>query len=153
MDNPFKVRLATQEDIDKIVRLAEEWHDGAIDCKIRKETLKETLSKEGHEIFVAIKDEKIIGWFDIRAYLDWFLLRYSVHVEHIFVTSAYCKKGVGSLILAKIMEHYRKLGEQSNMLVMFFYSEGIVDRFFTKNRFTITRQHFFVRKELINRKQ
>ena len=154
MNNLFKVRLATKEDIDAIVLLAEEWHPihEALEREIRRETLKETLSKEGHEIFVATEGEKIIGWFDVRAYLDWYMLRYAVHVEHIFVVAGHRNKGVGSLILTKIKEYYNKLGVQSKMNLMFFYSEGAVDRFFVKNDFYVSQQHFYIHKERMKRK-
>jgi len=149
------VRLAEQKDIDEIVISGEEWHPihNETDREFRKKTLMETLGKEGHEIFVAENGGKIIGWFDVRAYEDWHMLRYSVHVEHIFVVSAYRGIKVGSTILQKIIEHYEKIGEKSNMNIMFFYSEGSVDSFFEKNGFYTSSQHFYIRKKQIGEKK
>lgn len=149
------VRLAEQKDIDEIVMLAAEWHPVHNDNeqKIRGETLRETLSKEGHEVFIAENAGKIIGWFDVRTYKDWYMLRFSVHVEHIFVTTAYRGRKVGSMILQKIIEYYEKLGEQSNMNLIFFYSEGDVNAFFEKNGFYTSQQHFYIRKKRIGEKK
>jgi len=151
----INIRLAEQKDIDEIVMLSEEWHPvhNETEREIRKETLRETLGKEGHEIFVAENGGKIIGWFDVRVYKDWFMLRYAVHVEHIFVTSAYRRIKVGSMILQKIIKYYENLGEQLNMNIVFFYSEGSVDSFFEKNGFYTSQQRFFIRKKSIGDKK
>jgi len=150
-----KIRLAELKDVDEIIKLAEEWHPVHNDTErgIRRATLMETLGKEGHEVFIAEGAGKIIGWFDVRTYKDWFMLRYSIHVEHIFVTATYRNRKVGSMILQKIIEYYEKLGEQSNMNLVFFYSEGIVDAFFEKNGFYVSSQHFYIRKKRLGDKE
>jgi len=150
----IKIRLATEDDIDRLVYLANEWHPikKEIEHKIRVDTLRETLNKEGHKIFVAENEErKIVGWFDVRTYKDWFMLRFSVHVEHIYVYPTYQNQGIGSLIMDEIKKYCSEMAEKTDMNIIFIYSEGIVDRFFTKNGFYISPQHFYICKKYIKR--
>lgn len=137
------VRLATHKDIENIVNLAYEWHPcNEEEEERRKSILERTLNKKGHKIFIAEVDEKMVGWFDIRIYEDWFMLRKSIHIEHIFVFASYQRRGVGSAIMNKIKEI-----EADNMNLTFFYSEGIVDSFFVKNGFYVSPQHFYIFKK------
>ena len=146
----MKVRLADKKDIEMIVKLADKWHPfSEEENKRRLKTLGKTLNWEGHKVFVAEDNGEVVGWFDVREYKDWFMLRRSVHIEHIF--SKYERRGIGSKILQAIIEYYK---DADDMNTVFFYSEGGVDRFFVKNGFHYhTGVHFFIRKIYKRRSQ
>lgn len=155
MNEEIIVRLATENDVEQIIELAEEWHPThePIEKEIRCEKLRNTFKPEydWYEIWVAETNQKIIGWFDIKVYRDWFMLRYVVHVEHMFITSIYRKKGVGILMMTKIKEYYEKVAMNTKMNVLYFCSEGDVDDFFLKSDFRLSAQHYYIYRKQLRR--
>lgn len=141
----IKIRFANESDVSKLVELANEWHSFSEKENIRrKQILQATLKEIGHKIFVAETNGQIIGWFDVREYKDWFMLRHSIHIEHIYVCSSYRKQGIGSKILQTIIDFFKNTQEIN---LVFFYSEGVVDEFFVKNGFKVTKTRFYIREE------
>lgn len=140
------IRLATLEDVPSIVAIASQWHPFTEEAeKQRFATLRETLNKNGNVIFVAQRKftKEIVGWFNVRYYKDWFMLRMSVHVEHINIREDWRSKGIGSQIMQAIINHFD--GKEDGMYVIFYYSEGGWETFFNKNELQTTNQHFYVK--------
>jgi GNAT superfamily N-acetyltransferase len=155
MSEEITVRLAIEKDIEQILELAEKWHPThePIEKEIRREKLRKTFEPEydWYEIWVAETNQKIIGWFDIKVYKDWFMLRYVVHIDHMFVTSEYRNKGIGTLIMNKIKGHYEEVARNTKINVLYFCSEGSVDEFFLKNEFRLSAQHYYIYRKQIRR--
>ena len=137
------VRIATKDDAQQILEIAREWMPLNKEAEEQREkSLIKVLEKSnGHLIFIAEEDGEIIGWFDVKSCDDWFMLRKSVHIEHINVAKKHRGRGVGSKICQAIFNYFRD--KEGEMYLIFFYSESGFTRFFVKNGFTITGEKFY----------
>lgn len=129
-----KVRFAEEKDIPFIVKISLSWIDG---CRENRErVLRETINK-GHRILVAEKDQKIMGFFDIRSYKDWIIPRKTIHIEHMFIAKGLTGKGIGSQIMERLQEIFK---DSEGLGTLYFYTEGGEDI-----------QHFVEKHGFINR--
>ena len=124
MKEKIKIRKATIKDIDLIIDIQK--RDGFTHSYyLNRKRLKE-LFKRGEIFFIAFLDKKAVGfasvYIEIRARLHFI----SVIKEH-------SKKGIGSLLMQKVINEAKRRGKK----MMYVYTEknSPVERFFIKNGF------------------
>jgi len=121
--NKLVIRVATRDDIHQIAKIGTYWLNND-ECNQKFEDKLEALNNTfgtDHEIIVATIGKKIIGFFDIRVYVDWIIPRKNVHIEHMFLIREYIGKGIGTMILKYVINKY---SSHQGTAYVFYYTEG-----------------------------
>lgn len=159
--NAIHVRILTKDDISGVVKVAimyrraMEHPDIPYFDRRRRKLLEKSIDEKRHLVFVAEIDGKIVGFFDVRYYEDWFRVCLHIHIEHMFISGEqkdgkfiYKMRGIGSKLLRWTLRYFIK-----NYLYkyhqLFFYTEGnplTLDRLMQKNGFVKSPQAFYFKK-------
>lgn len=111
----IKIREAIEADLpamliiynDIIVNTTAVWHDEPHTLAMRKEWF-EQRKQQGFPIFVAIQDEKILGFSTIGPFRPWPGYRYTVE-NSVYVAKESRGRGVANLLMPPIINAAREL--------------------------------------------
>ena len=110
----FTIRLATENDLEAIRTIYNYYVLHSTCTYQEKPELLEDRSKwfshhdEKHPVVVAVADAQVVGWGSLSAFHARSAYRYTVE-DSIYLHHAYCRMGIGSVVLSELISRARAL--------------------------------------------
>ncbi len=143
-DSSDTIRIVRIKDPSLIKRLAVEmrkmenrYEKNLISIKMRMENFvkwtKRNIHKEDFFIFAAFDGEKPVGYIIGRGFKPYESRERAGYVEELYVLKNWRKHGIGSMLLKKAEDEFRKLGFKEMYLDV--YAKNTARFFYLKNKF------------------
>lgn len=99
-----------KKDFDDIMHLAGVLYPEVTDIEKRRELLKKAFKDETVTMFVAEADEKVVGYVKVVAHDEFAKGGRIDYAENLFVMKEYREKGVGKVLMKKVIQNAQEHG-------------------------------------------
>ncbi|MEM3770296.1 MAG: GNAT family N-acetyltransferase [Candidatus Bathyarchaeia archaeon] len=122
----IKIRRANENDVWRLMSLAEEFMHSTATRKERLSILKSSLKDSDYELWVAEMDGEVIGFIDLWSIHDFCHGGKLTYIQNLYVAPKYRRLGVGSKLLQKIIKMAEKKGALEIHAVTGFENESAI---------------------------
>ncbi len=106
----FKIRRADENDVSRLMSLAEEFMHEAAKDEERSSFLESALKDSDYELWIAEVYGEIIGFIDLWTIHDFCHGGKLSYIQNLYVAPKYRRMGVGGRLLQKIIERAKEMG-------------------------------------------
>jgi len=131
----FEIRRANENDVSRLLSLAEEFMHGTATYEERLSILKSALKDPDYELWIAEADGEIVGFIDLWTIHDFCHGGKLSYIQNLYVAPKYRRLGVGSKLLQKVIERAEEGGALEIHVVTKFDNEPAI-RLYKKHGLT-----------------
>jgi ribosomal-protein-alanine N-acetyltransferase len=131
----FEIRRAGENDVSRLMSLAEEFMHGTATDEERLFILKSALKDPDYELWIAEADGEIVGFIDLWTIHDFCHGGKLSYIQNLYVTPKYRRLGVGSKLLPRVIERAEEGGALEIHVVTGFDNEPAI-RLYKKHGLT-----------------
>jgi ribosomal protein S18 acetylase RimI-like enzyme len=106
----FEIRRANENDVSRLMPLAEELMHGTVTDEERLSILKSALKDPDYELWIAEANGEIVGFIDLWTIHDFCHGGKLSFIQNLYVAPKHRRLGVGSKLLQKIVERAEEMG-------------------------------------------
>ncbi|HEX2916031.1 MAG TPA: arsinothricin resistance N-acetyltransferase ArsN1 family A [Chloroflexia bacterium] len=122
----LEVRLANEEDLPAITRIYNEGIEDQATLETELRTVEERRQwlharGERHPVLVAVREDKVVGWASLNPFSPRQAYRFVADLS-VYVDRKERGKGIGSVLLAALIEQARTLGYHKLVLTSFAHA-------------------------------
>jgi len=131
----FEIRRANENDVSRLMSLAEEFMRGTATDEERLSILKSVLKDPNYELWIAEANGEIVGFIDLWIIHDFCHGGRLTYIQNLYAAPKYRRLGVGSRLLQKIVERSEEMGALEIHVVTEFDNEPAI-RLYKKHGLT-----------------
>jgi len=141
----FEIRRANENDVSRLMPLAEELMHGTVTDEERLSILKSALKDPDYELWIAEANGEIVGFIDLWTIHGFCHGGKLSFIQNLYVAPKHRRLGVGSKLLQKIVERAEEMGVLEIHVVTEFDNKPAIQLY---KKHGLTKESLQLEKEL-----